>query len=1458
MSNTEAGPSRIPMDAAQDRSAISAEAAATADDISDEEELFGSPIRLEDLEDSADEYQPSEAEDDGQGQVDIDSPDESGDEDDGEFPAAPNLEALRLAEQYAAPGLEEPTPASAAMTGVESTGATDMLDPMPVQHSRYRAGGMQRIEELGFFGADEDVQVGEDEITRLVAAIQGDEQRNSRRRRGGQDPAALEQASTSAQQSSESQMREEPDRQPQIRSWDQAMIQEREEFEDELRGAHGMKRKRSRRTRNAPRQQALSDEIKDLLSDANSDYVMGNYADAISSLHDIISIEPYARAAWTLLMLCFKEQEQHAEAIQAGIILASLSSSATAVEMFKELADSSRQLGARQQAVYCLQQAIIRSGKTDTDAMWDRAVILEQLQDSRNAARGYAMVVEHRPWDQEARDSAIRLFFGRQEYKQGAALLDTVRKWMMDRFPNYNQTTQPAQLGDAPDPVQMERLAATAATSSHSDSAMDQTNLTAPQDGDLNVNTFTERDLYSLVEFLLYAKEPIVAINVLRESVRWMQGRKDETFWDDVEYDDREFDEVRPGRENEDDEEMGRRAFDRSKDLLAAGRRKRRSRKGAQADSASSRPIATSASGRGGRTERDGDDDAEDDNRNAGDDADADADPDVDGNEDEDHDSNIELAARRRQWEAWESRAPVFGLSPSLRVLLGRARLMIGDVDEAERQFSVVLEHDVTVHSDLFADVAQAYMEYHHWQEAFDVLSEMDRVEDLRTAQFYEWLGTCCQNLGKLEQAVKYLQGVVDVRPSNLAVRYQLAEIYAELGDNDNALRLAASLIGANQRQATAAAALSVGGPSDAIEEPSSSFFSMSASAALDAGSDEEDDQDDSSTRKRSGRPGRPRKSRRRSRSGPTQNEKLEAVRELEYRAAVAKLADLEDVIFQEDWWRPEVSFDDFSDDAEPESSWDRFKGEQLGSSVSGTGSAAQAEHHARASRAEACKQWLEISSNLIDGFKNRRGMFKKDAKAPLLPRGFGRRGPNQSTNIHSRATALLSRLQDRMLDDENTSTEADNNGLPEFRGIHFDDWTILFIKYGCVLTKVGEWDAAMDHFRLVSSSYTMQLHDQRRLSLTLGTMACAIYQRDFNQVFIELRNLMNFYMFHDDIFRLGSSIANVGGIYGLGGFMNANWLRSLLRRIRQWHAVASGVSHMMRHGKWTMRTRFGKARHISNLENRQLFKRIPLGFADRVHELVQPHGEAAPAAAASSVQAAEARSNAAESGMQVDSDNETAGPGVVQVPEYDSLADVRPDRPGWDSGHGAKAVTLQDILRNGYPSRPSVIAESFYGQLMLLSKSNVPALYFFTKQYARIQSDPLLCLLCAVTFLTRALNRQVDNRHHAILQGFAYLSRYRKLRASGSLEVEYNFGRAFHQIGLLQQATFHYEKVLALAQTAEDVQKQAPSTSTDGSRIVSAGFDTTREAAFNLSLIYAAGGSAPRARAVYERWLVI
>ena len=126
-----------------------------------------------------------------------------------------------------------------------------------------------------------------------------------------------------------------------------------------------------------------------------------------------------------------------------------------------------------------------------------------------------------------------------------------------------------------------------------------------------------------------------------------------------------------------------------------------------------------------------------------------------------------------------------------------------------------------------------------------------------------------------------------------------------------------------------------------------------------------------------------------------------------------------------------------------------------------------------------------------------------------------------------------------------------------------------------------------------------------------------------------------------------------------------------------------------------------------------------------------------------------------------------------------------------------------------------------------------------------------------------------------------AFLEEYRKYRGTDNLatqEVEYNFGRFFHQLSayflpslheysltlsnldLGSFAAGHYKRVLELA---EEWQKSNPDVR-DGPSFVDLtlilpqepGFGP--EAAYNLSLLYVLSGATQLAKELYQRWLSI
>ncbi|KAF8895474.1 hypothetical protein BD779DRAFT_1499735 [Infundibulicybe gibba] len=187
-------------------------------------------------------------------------------------------------------------------------------------------------------------------------------------------------------------------------------------------------------------------------------------------------------------------------------------------------------------------------------------------------------------------------------------------------------------------------------------------------------------------------------------------------------------------------------------------------------------------------------------------------------------------------------------------------------------------------------------------------------------------------------------------------------------------------------------------------------------------------------------------------------------------------------------------------------------------------------------------------------------------------------------------------------------------------------------------------------------------------------------------------------------------------------------------------------------------------------------------------------------------------------------------------------------DGPEDDAEDDAQVADEATIVNNKVhpeiPTKSNPLMVAVYGQICIAAKSYQSAIFYLLHAYDYCPDDPMICLCLAIASIGRAMQRQSDNRHHLVAQALACLSRYRLLRANetyGMEEVDYNFGRAFHQLGLYSHAVRHYERTLELAGNNN--------TQT---------LTFAREAAYNLSLIYVSTGAMPLAQELYRKWLSI
>lgn len=131
---------------------------------------------------------------------------------------------------------------------------------------------------------------------------------------------------------------------------------------------------------------------------------------------------------------------------------------------------------------------------------------------------------------------------------------------------------------------------------------------------------------------------------------------------------------------------------------------------------------------------------------------------------------------------------------------------------------------------------------------------------------------------------------------------------------------------------------------------------------------------------------------------------------------------------------------------------------------------------------------------------------------------------------------------------------------------------------------------------------------------------------------------------------------------------------------------------------------------------------------------------------------------------------------------------------------------------------------------------------------YMRIfkaHNTALVALLIGITYMSIAQQKYTTKKHMLISQAISFLNEYAKIREPEAYnEIQYNLGRLHHQFGMCHIAIHHYKEVLRFS---SDLSEQHP-----------AHLDLSREAAYNLYLIYRKAGNRDLARKILHDYIVI
>ncbi|KAG2354401.1 hypothetical protein BDR07DRAFT_1306230 [Suillus spraguei] len=370
---------------------------------------------------------------------------------------------------------------------------------------------------------------------------------------------------------------------------------------------------------------------------------------------------------------------------------------------------------------------------------------------------------------------------------------------------------------------------------------------------------------------------------------------------------------------------------------------------------------------------------------------------------------------------------------------------------------------------------------------------------------------------------------------------------------------------------------------------------------------------------------------------------------------------------------------------------------------------------------------------------------------------------------------------EDRMVSRLELNAKDENQAsekVDSFRGVTFSSWLRIFMQYAFVLTKRGDYDQAEEVLRHVLLSNAYRNSDSQN-TIRIAIITCAVRAGKFSVAVEQCRKIINTHQFNNEAFRL-LLVSLASGHRPTDSFVSSTLQKHTLRELRL---------------------------HDASVKTPELMKWNVVGR----------------------------RYNLSSSGKEEQS-------------KADEEVDEEADIPGsMDSNTTEKTAVRM-------PTKNNPIIVTLYGQMSLAAKSYQSAIcklvflsrIYLLHAYDYCPEDPVVCLSLAIASLGRAMQRQSDNRHHMIAQGMAFLSQYRTLRKSSddevSAEVDYNFGRAFHQLGLHTHAVSHYERVLEIAEKRGSEQCAS----------------VAKEAAYNLSLIYVTTGAVPLADKLYRRWLSI
>ncbi|RPB21692.1 TPR-like protein [Terfezia boudieri ATCC MYA-4762] len=268
------------------------------------------------------------------------------------------------------------------------------------------------------------------------------------------------------------------------------------DFHQYLRAAHGFKKAKGR-GRRAKDEATYSHDIRMLISEANQKYVQMDLSAAQTIVEQIIRMDGGIYPAWKMLGEIHKEKGDEKKCFMSWFTAAHCKPKD--FHLWLECARMSiDQEGPNETAIYCYNRAL-RTNPDDISIMYDKAVLYKQMGRLDKAADGFAQLVKALPNDMSVLKEIAQI------YTQLHKIPDAIT-FYENSIQHYKRIGLGSQGG------------------------------------------FGWSDLNILVELYMLEKNWHKAIFETKSIGRWLWGRADEIFWDQIQGDDKEWDEFDDSR----------------------------------------------------------------------------------------------------------------------------------------------------------------------------------------------------------------------------------------------------------------------------------------------------------------------------------------------------------------------------------------------------------------------------------------------------------------------------------------------------------------------------------------------------------------------------------------------------------------------------------------------------------------------------------------------------------------------------------------------------------------------------------------------------------------------------------------------------------------------------------------------------------------------------------------------